>query len=69
MCGYKYLSRFWLSVAFAIQGVVLCMTIIGIPFGLQHFKLAKLALMPFGATVHDVRSSPSIGTNQNSSGQ
>lgn len=32
-------------------GIVLCVTIIGIPFGLQHFKLAKLALMPFGAVV------------------
>ena len=32
-------------------GLVLCVTIIGIPFGLQHFKLAKLALMPFGADV------------------
>lgn len=33
-------------------GILLCVTIIGIPFGLQHFKLAKLALMPFGAEVH-----------------
>ena len=32
-------------------GIALCVTIIGIPFGLQHFKLAKLALMPFGAEV------------------
>ena len=34
-------------------GLVLCVTIIGIPFGLQHFKLAKLALMPFGAEVRN----------------
>lgn len=33
-------------------GIFLCVTIIGIPFGLQQFKLAKLALMPFGAEVH-----------------
>lgn len=32
-------------------GIFLCITIVGIPFGLQHFKLAKLALMPFGATI------------------
>jgi len=32
-------------------GVVLCITIIGIPFGLQHFKLAGLALTPFGKQV------------------
>jgi len=32
-----------------ITGLLLCVTIIGIPFGLQWFKLAKLALFPFGA--------------------
>ncbi len=32
-------------------GCVFCITIIGIPFGMQHFKLAKLALMPFGASI------------------
>lgn len=40
-----------LAVEHAVIGLVLCMTVIGIPFGLQQFKLAKLALMPFGATV------------------
>lgn len=34
-----------------IIGFVLCCTIIGIPFGIQCFKFAKLALMPFGARV------------------
>lgn len=32
-------------------GVGLCITIIGIPFGLQHFKMALLALMPFGKKI------------------
>lgn len=32
-------------------GVLLCITIIGIPFGLQHFKFIKLALFPFGKKV------------------
>lgn len=40
-----------LALEHIILGCTLCITIIGIPFGLQHFKLAKLALMPFGATV------------------
>ena len=40
-----------LAVCAAVNGVILCCTIIGIPFGLQCFKIAKLALMPFGATV------------------
>ena len=32
-------------------GLLFCITIIGIPFGLQHFKLAGLALTPFGKTI------------------
>lgn len=44
-------SGFLLAVESAIMGCILCITIIGIPFGLQHFKIAKLALLPFGATV------------------
>lgn len=40
-----------LALEHAAFGIVLCITIIGIPFGLQQFKLAKLALMPFGTEV------------------
>jgi uncharacterized membrane protein YccF (DUF307 family) len=40
-----------LAIESAIFGMLCCITIIGIPFGLQHFKIAKLALMPFGATI------------------
>ena len=40
-----------LAVAAAVNGIGLCCTIIGIPFGLQCFKMAKLALMPFGAEI------------------
>ena len=32
-------------------GVIFCITIIGIPFGLQHFKLMMYALVPFGREV------------------
>lgn len=45
------LSGIPLALESAAIGIVLCITIIGIPFGLQHFKIAKLALMPFGASV------------------
>ena len=41
-----------LALESVIFGIIFCITIVGIPFGLQHFKMAKLALMPFGATVH-----------------
>ena len=45
-------SGLWLAVEFALMGVLLCVTVIGIPFGLQQFKLAKLALMPFGSQIY-----------------
>jgi uncharacterized membrane protein YccF (DUF307 family) len=32
-------------------GILLCITIIGIPFGKQHFKMAALALTPFGKSI------------------
>lgn len=56
--GSFLLNIIWLlvtGVPLALEhlafGAVLCITIVGIPFGMQHFKLAKLALMPFGAEV------------------
>ena len=32
-------------------GFLCCLTIVGIPFGLQSFKFAKLSLLPFGARI------------------
>lgn len=40
-----------LALAALFNGLFLCCTLVGIPFGLQCFKLAKLALCPFGAVV------------------
>ena len=41
----------WISLSHLAFGIVLCITIIGIPFGKQHFKLAGLALNPFGKEI------------------
>lgn len=41
-----------MSLAYLLAGAFNCITIIGIPFGLQSFKMAKLALLPFGARVN-----------------
>ncbi len=56
--GSAILNVFWLlisgiplAIAAAINGILLCCTIIGIPFGMQCFKMAKLALFPFGERV------------------
>ena len=40
-----------LAIANAIIGCIFCITIIGIPFGKQFFKIARVALFPFGAKV------------------
>ena len=45
------LSGLELAIGYVILGCLWCITIVGIPFGKQCFKLAKLALMPFGASV------------------
>ena len=41
----------WISLTHFGFGILLCITIIGIPFGKQHFKLAGLALTPFGKQI------------------
>jgi uncharacterized membrane protein YccF (DUF307 family) len=41
----------WIALSHCIVGLLLGITIIGIPFAMQHFKLAGLALTPFGKTV------------------
>jgi len=41
----------WIALTHLVFGVLLCITIIGIPFGRQHFKLMGLSLMPFGKTL------------------
>jgi uncharacterized membrane protein YccF (DUF307 family) len=43
------------ALEYLLAGLVLCITIIGIPFGVQCFKLAGLALFPFGKDFNDSR--------------
>jgi len=40
-----------MALAYVMLGLAWCVTIVGIPFGLQIFKMAQLSLMPFGAEV------------------
>lgn len=41
----------WIALSHALFGLLFYITIIGIPFGRQHFKLASIALSPFGKDV------------------
>lgn len=45
------LGGVWIALTHLLFGALLCITVIGIPFGMQHFKLAGLALTPFGKTI------------------
>ena len=45
------LGGIWLALGYLLGGLVMCVTIIGIPFGIQAFKMAGLVLWPFGRTV------------------
>jgi len=47
LCGVE------LALASVLMGIACCVTIIGIPFGIQHFKFAMLALTPFGAEIRE----------------
>ena len=40
-----------MAVEYFVAGFALCCTIIGIPFGRQHFKLMRVAFFPFGRTI------------------
>ena len=46
-----FASGLELAIGNFVIGCVLCVTIIGIPFGMQFFKIARLALFPFGARI------------------
>lgn len=46
-----FIGGFWIMLTHVFFGLLLCITIIGIPFGKQHFKMAGLALAPFGKNI------------------
>ncbi len=46
-----FIGGIWICLSHLFWGIIFCITIIGIPFGKQHFKLAGLALAPFGKDI------------------
>lgn len=48
------LFGWWLAVGHLVSGVLLCLTIIGIPLGLASFKIIPITLMPLGVRIVDV---------------
>jgi len=49
------LIGWWLAIGHLISGVLLCLTIIGIPLGLANFKIIPISLMPLGVRISPVR--------------
>lgn len=49
----------WLE--YVIGGLLLCLTVIGIPFGVQCFKVAGVGLLPFGKDIQDAPGASAIG--------
>ena len=47
------LAGWWLAAEHIISGVLLCLTIIGIPFGIANFKMVPVALLPIGKEIVD----------------
>ncbi len=45
------IAGWWLAVAHIVTGVLMCLTIIGIPLGLANFKLIPISLLPLGTRI------------------
>ncbi|WP_273449606.1 YccF domain-containing protein [Streptococcus ferus] len=46
-----FASGLWAWIGWTLAGLVLCLTIVGIPFGLQCFKIGRFGLFPFGKQI------------------
>ncbi|MGR8008966.1 YccF domain-containing protein [Streptomyces hypolithicus] len=58
------LSGFWLFLGYMLAGLLLCVTIIGIPFGVAAFRIGRYALWPFGYAAterHDAGAASMVG--------
>lgn len=55
------LAGWWLAIGHVITGVLMCVTIIGIPLGLANFKLIPVSLTPFGRDIVDLEQARRLG--------
>jgi uncharacterized membrane protein YccF (DUF307 family) len=56
------LAGIWLFIAYVFAGILSCIFIITIPFGVQSFKLASFVIWPFGRTVADRPGASALGS-------
>jgi uncharacterized membrane protein YccF (DUF307 family) len=55
------LAGWWLAIGHLVTGVLMCLTIIGIPLGLANFKLIPVSLTPFGREIVDIDEARRLG--------
>jgi uncharacterized membrane protein YccF (DUF307 family) len=55
------LAGWWLALGHVITGVLMCLTIVGIPLGLANFKLIPVSLTPFGRDIVDIDQARRLG--------
>ena len=55
------LAGWWLALGHLFSGVLMCLTIIGIPLGLANFKLIPVSLTPFGRDIVDIDQARRMG--------
>jgi uncharacterized membrane protein YccF (DUF307 family) len=55
------LAGWWLALGHIVTGVLMCLTIVGIPLGLANFKLIPVSLTPFGREIVDIDQARRLG--------
>ena len=55
------LAGWWLALGHIVTGVLMCLTIIGIPLGLANFKLIPVSLTPLGREIVDIDEAERLG--------
>jgi uncharacterized membrane protein YccF (DUF307 family) len=58
------LAGWWLILLHLVTGILLCLTIIGIPLGLANFKLIPVTLRPFGRDIVSIEEAERRGLPQ-----
>jgi uncharacterized membrane protein YccF (DUF307 family) len=58
------LAGWWLALGHLITGVLMCITIIGIPLGLANFKLIPVSITPLGREIVDVDEARRLGATE-----
>ena len=58
------LAGWWLAIGHLLSGILMCVTIIGIPLGLANFKLIPVSLTPFGRDIVDIDQAERLGLDR-----